>query len=762
MLFKHDLSLRANPRAVRRLFSRPMRSVRERVEPDPDIDLTRWPAQAVGYTPGQKNPLDGLLWGTTERFEPRLGWTNQIGRDERRFAELGGLLGDGGRHGPDSGSHFRPSGAQGERAPPGTVHSASCTAEGFGLESAILKVPGRFFITPRNAEGEAVIASHSDSFTIDITGLERPTHSVTEMADGRLAVRWLPTVSADFKLNLRCNGYHIKGSPFKATAASGSIDASQSEVIDVPETVSVGSTARFRVLARDQMGNSASYPPLSHSANYSFAVRVVCGDVVVPAEVAPLANGTQPVSVNLRTVGEYQIVVTGEDGTSVHGADGQPARIRVLSTPLEARFCRASGPGLQEAHAGIAGKFDIEALDDYGNPCDNFGPHQNTDNFGIKVRLKCTSQMDDFGDAAIAAENKKKAAETSELGGNVALARAGLFNVDYTVVRSGSYELSVSYGGTAILGSPFQLRVVPGNTHPRACVRLHCPDEAAPLHPAGAGGRSSFTLVARDYFHNVRGVGGDDITAGLRSLDGAEKLTCDVEDKGNGSYEISYVPAVAAEYMLSVVLRAEAVLGSPFTLRVLPSPTFGWACIATGYALTLGAVDKRESFMIEARDAHGNPSVWQWSNLRPSLAPACAHPVRCGCRLLPVRGGPAAAACAQPPDPTACAQPPDCLRALSPTLVTGSPTDSAAGTWPPACLRSHPPTRGWCSLTDSAAGLPAPLTRRRSLTDSPPPRPRVAAAASAATGSSARSSGRATAARSTSARCATPTMAGTR
>ena len=30
----------------------------------------------------------GLMFGTTERFESRLGWSNQQARDEARFAQL--------------------------------------------------------------------------------------------------------------------------------------------------------------------------------------------------------------------------------------------------------------------------------------------------------------------------------------------------------------------------------------------------------------------------------------------------------------------------------------------------------------------------------------------------------------------------------------------------------------------------------------------------------------------------------------------------
>ena len=86
-------------------------------------------------------------------------------------------------------------------------------------------------------------------------------------------VRWLPTVSSDFTLNIRCNGIHVQGSPFVARATNGAIDPTQSTLVDVPERVAAGEVARFRVEARDQMANLASYPPL-HRTDYAFRIAV--------------------------------------------------------------------------------------------------------------------------------------------------------------------------------------------------------------------------------------------------------------------------------------------------------------------------------------------------------------------------------------------------------------------------------------------------------------------------------------------------------
>ena len=88
---------------------------------------------------------------------------------------------------------------------------------------------------------------------------------------------WLPTASAEYRLNIRVNGIHIKGSPFTAEAAAGSIDPSRStikgEVGPVQPTCRAGDTVRFTIEARDQHGNLANYPPLDR-VKYDFKVTV--------------------------------------------------------------------------------------------------------------------------------------------------------------------------------------------------------------------------------------------------------------------------------------------------------------------------------------------------------------------------------------------------------------------------------------------------------------------------------------------------------
>ena len=95
------------------------------------------------------------------------------------------------------------------------------------------------------------------------------------------------------------------------------------------------------------------------------------------------------------------------------------------------------------------------------------------------------------------------------VGGSVTQLEAGLFGARYQLTRAGTYQLAVLHASLPIDGS-LPVVVEPGPTHPR--VRLHC--MRLRRRPAAAGRRSSFVLVARDFFHNLRLVGGDESAQG--------------------------------------------------------------------------------------------------------------------------------------------------------------------------------------------------------------------------------------------------------
>ena len=360
----------------------------------------------------------------------------------------------------------------------------------------------------------------------------------------------------------------------------------------------MGGLTSFEVIARDQMGNPATYPPLS-SSGYSFDVSTD-GPAPASISVGELTNGRQKVSLRFVTVGRYTISVSPQGGGPLVG--GATHQLDVLPAQLDARYCRLTGDGLRVARAGDEGCFMVHARDKHGNPM--AGGEVDDDGSAFEVKLKYLSSVgggaDD--DAAAAKQQRRVTALLTAIQGSVSRSAPGEYRARFTATRAGVYELRVFCRGTLLYGCPFEVVVHAGPTHPGSCMRLYVVDPVATIS-AIAGTASSFTLAARDFYGNARREGGDALVAGLS---GPSKQRCEVCDNDDGSYTVSYRQEVAGDYALSVMLRNEHVLGSPFLLRIQPNLTHGPSCQASGTGLTLGAVGEPSSFMIEARDALGN------------------------------------------------------------------------------------------------------------------------------------------------------------
>ncbi len=76
---------------------------------------------------------------------------------------------------------------------------------------------------------------------------------------------------------------------------------------------------------------------------------------------------------------------------------------------------------------------------------------------------------------------------------------AGVFKVRYTLTRSGTYDIRVSFGGSLVKGSPFRISALAGRRHLPSC---HASGAGLTLTTAGLV--SWLTLTVRDQHMNVR------------------------------------------------------------------------------------------------------------------------------------------------------------------------------------------------------------------------------------------------------------------
>lgn len=144
----------------------------------------------------------------------------------------------------------------------------------------------------------------------------------------------------------------------------------------------------------------------------------------------------------------------------------------------------------------------------------------------------------------------------------------GAVLVRYTTPMSGDYRLTLSVGSTTLNGG--------------RPIHIHCqaarPDEAASV--PHMGDRIGFVdepfralIECYDQFGNKWAAGGYALEANV--LDNGRLLhPAEVTDTGDGNFELSFTPRVAAVYQLQVLLDGGRELaGSPFDIRVKSDET---------------------------------------------------------------------------------------------------------------------------------------------------------------------------------------------
>ena len=244
---------------------------------------------------------------------------------------------------------------------------------------------------------------------------------------------------------------------------------------------------------------------------------------------------------------------------------------------------------------------------------------------------------------------------------------AGIFKVRYTLTRSGTYDIRVTFGGSLVKGSPFRISVQPG--------RRHLPSSGisgAGLTLATAGLVSWLTLTVRDQHLNLRP---DPLIAeaGINVLveDEARRLiptsslplaphhfpafhdTAVSTSRDKATLSINYILTRSGHYSMRVAgrgLHEGEVAAGPFSLHVAPHGLCACASRVTlPAALSVATAGVPVSLTILSRDQYGNvraPPEHQVSN-----STIVRHPGESAAYSVILRTGPANA----PVSPLQCA-----------------------------------------------------------------------------------------------------------
>ena len=153
-----------------------------------------------------------------------------------------------------------------------------------------------------------------------------------------------------------------------------------------------------------------------------------------------------------------------------------------------------------------------------------------------------------------------------------------------------------------------------------------CVAYGAALQIGEAGEAQRFTIEARDRQSNMRKYGGDCFTCLIKGPKERRKkgekgsakplpkggLLCDVDDKEDGTYEVSYLIDLVGHYTVSINMFGQEIHGSPFELLIAGGASSSPHTVLRGVDLAVPTLPPttagtKYTCTVEAHDSFGNP-----------------------------------------------------------------------------------------------------------------------------------------------------------
>uniref|UniRef100_A0A8B9YHW3 Filamin A n=1 Tax=Bos mutus grunniens TaxID=30521 RepID=A0A8B9YHW3_BOSMU len=383
-----------------------------------------------------------------------------------------------------------------EAVPP--TKPSKVKAFGPGLQGGSAGSPARFTIDTKGAG--------TGGLGLTVEGPCEAQLECLDNGDGTCSVSYVPTEPGDYNINILFADTHIPGSPFKAHVVP-CFDPSKVKCSGPGlERATAGEAGQFHVDC-----SSAG------SAELTIEIRSEAG---LPAEVhiQDHGDGTHTITYIPLCPGAYTVTIK-YGGQPVPNF---PSKLQV-EPAVDTSGIQCYGPGIEGQgvfrEATTEFSVDARALTQTG------GPH-------VKARVANPSgnltetYVQDCGD--------------------------GTYKVEYTPYEEGLHSVDVTYDGSPVPSSPFQVPVTEGCDPSR--VRVH-----------GPGIQSGTTNKPNKFTVETRGAG----TGGLGlAVEGPSEAKMSCMDNKDGSCSVEYVPYEAGTYSLNVTYGGHQVPGSPFKVPV--------------------------------------------------------------------------------------------------------------------------------------------------------------------------------------------------
>lgn len=168
--------------------------------------------------------------------------------------------------------------------------------------------------------------------------------------------------------------------------------------------------------------------------------------------------------------------------------------------------------------------------------------------------------------------------------------------------------------------SPFTVAVLPGAMDLSAFEWSGVELDANGNRIVVAGNTDKFSIHAKDAFGNLQTTGGANVNGkmdGVANVDVSlfdtspfNLIQVNVNDRQDGSYELSYTPTKIGKYTVAVNVDGTPIGGgkNPFPVLVIAAPPCGANSIASGPGISQAQVGgANNNFKVETRDAFDNP-----------------------------------------------------------------------------------------------------------------------------------------------------------
>lgn len=212
---------------------------------------------------------------------------------------------------------------------------------------------------------------------------------------------------------------------------------------------------------------------------------------------------------------------------------------------------------------------------------------------GLKVNqpasfsVQTNAAVGDVTASVMAPSGDEKEAQVSKLGG-------GNFAIRFTPREYGDHLVNVRFDGSHIPGSPFKIRVGGAEGHPE---KVKAYGEG--LSKGKVGESAEFTVNALEAGSGALAL----------SVDGPAKVKMNCSENADGTYQVTYNPVIAGEYLIRIKFAGQDIPGSPYNVTIYPSDgkysSTGDAskCTSRGTGLHSAVLGQPNSFTVNASNA---------------------------------------------------------------------------------------------------------------------------------------------------------------